>query len=297
MKNSILIAGLILLAASCSSESDVTVNNVEAGTAQVNVHVDNFSIEQEDIAGTRGLTRGTSAVADYAGVKAITLVFYKSDGSQECCTTQLRADDSNYDTFGEFSLSLPYGEYTMIVLGYGSEVPVTFSSKTSVAFGEEKSRETFVYTEDITISNSTAVDLSATLERINSRLVLRSTDGRPADLDAIRITFSKGGKGFNPMTGLATSDDGFVNTVTTSVAVGTTTSSITNFFLAGDEETMNVTIETLDADENVLFSHTVNNVPFKRNRATFLTGSMYSSGAFGGFSVSTDYLTAYEMDF
>ena len=296
MKNSILFAGLILLAASCSSESDVTVSNPEVGTAPVSVRVNNFTVEQ-GFPGTRGLTRTTSTVADYAGVKAITLAFYKSDGSQECCTTQLRADDSNYDTFGEFSLSLPYGEYTMIVLGYGSEVPIVLTSKTSVAFGEEKSRETFVYTQAVTVSNSTAVNLSATLERINSRLVLQSTDGRPADLDAIRITFSKGGKGFNPMTGLATSDDGFVNTVETSVDVGTTTSSITNFFLASDEETMNVTIETLDADENILFSQTVNDVPFKRNRATFLTGSMYSSATSAGFSVSTDYLTGHYMDF
>ena len=293
MKNSILIAGLILLAASCSKENDLTVKDIEEGSAPVTVRVDNFSVEQEDLMGTRA----TESVADYTGVKAITLAFYNGDGTQQYCTTQLRADATTYTTFGNFSLALPYGEYTMIVLGYGSELPIVLTSKTVAAFGEEKSRETFVYTQAVTVSSSTPLNLNATLNRINSRLVLQSTDGRPADLDAIRITFSKGGKGFNPMTGLATSDDGFVNTVTTSVAVGATTSSITNFFLAGDEETMNVTIETLDADENVLFSQTVNEVPFKRNRATFLTGSMYSAGTSAGFSVSTDYLTGHYMDF
>ena len=109
MKNSILFAGLVLLAASCSSESDVTVSNSEDATVPVSVRVNNFTVEQ-GLPGTRGLTRTVQSVADYAGVKAITLAFYKSDGSQECCTTQLRADDSNYDTFGEFSLALPYGE-------------------------------------------------------------------------------------------------------------------------------------------------------------------------------------------
>ena len=55
---------------------------------------------------------------------------------------------------------------------------------------------------------------------------------------------------------------------------------------------MNVTIETLDADENVLFTKTIENVPFKRNRITTLTGAMYSAASSAGsFQLNTEWIT------
>ena len=65
------------------------------------------------------------------------------------------------------------------------------------------------------------------------------------------------------------------------------------FFLNTDEQDIDVTIETLDADGNSLFSKTIQNVPFKRNRKTILTGAMYTNtGMAGSFQVNTDWLTS-----
>jgi hypothetical protein len=81
-------------------------------------------------------------------------------------------------------------------------------------------------------------------------------------------------------------------------AAGTTTNTGTYLFLAIDEQTMNVTIETLNADGAVLFSKTVNNVPFKRDRQTILTGPLYSNSgvSVGSFMVNNEWITAYNMD-
>ena len=63
-------------------------------------------------------------------------------------------------------------------------------------------------------------------------------------------------------------------------------------FLATDEENINVTIQVLDADDNVLFAHTVNNVPFKRNRKTTLRGNIFTAGtSSAGFQLETSWLT------
>lgn len=64
-------------------------------------------------------------------------------------------------------------------------------------------------------------------------------------------------------------------------------------FLCTDEQTMNVTIETLDPDGNTIYSKTVENVPFKRNRVTKLTGAMYTNPGVSasGFQVNTEWLT------
>ena len=75
-----------------------------------------------------------------------------------------------------------------------------------------------------------------------------------------------------------------------STAVGAPTTSSSAIFLATDKQTMNVTIEVLDASENVLFSKHVENVPFRRNRKTKLTGTLYSAPAAASFLLSTDWL-------
>ena len=81
------------------------------GVANVRIHVNDFTISQDNI------TKSTS-VADYSGVKAITLAFFKADGTEQYQVTQLRSDASTYTTFGDFDCTLPMGSYTMVVLGY-----------------------------------------------------------------------------------------------------------------------------------------------------------------------------------
>ena len=59
-----------------------------------------------------------------------------------------------------------------------------------------------------------------------------------------------------------------------------------------------MTIETLGEDGAVLFSKTVENVPFKRNRVTKLTGAMYTNNSVsGGFQVETEWLSDYNGTF
>ena len=61
---------------------------------------------------------------------------------------------------------------------------------------------------------------------------------------------------------------------------------------------MDVTIQTLDADDNVLFSKTVQNVPFQRNRVTKLTGAIYTnSSVSGAFQLETNWADQYEGTF
>ena len=297
MKQSILFAGMILLAASCSSESDVTVSTQEAGKALVNVRVDNFSIEQEEFAPARGATRATSTLADYDGVKAITLAFYS--GTEEVYkTTQLLADATTYTTFGVFSTPLSVGSYTMVVLGYGSTSEITLTSPTSAAYTSDKGRETFVAVQAVNITSTADLNLTATLSRVVTRLRVESTDNMPRNIAKVIISVSAGGLSFNPTSGLATVNTGFTNEITASSGFGRTAFFNTYFFLASDQQTMNVTINVLDASSNVLFSKVVNDVPMKRNRCTVLSGKLFSTDATAsGFTIDTDWIDDYNVDF
>jgi len=60
---------------------------------------------------------------------------------------------------------------------------------------------------------------------------------------------------------------------------------------------MDVTIETLDDDENVMFTKTVSDVPLKRNRQTTLSGAIYSSATSASIKINSDWLTLTNVDF
>ena len=287
-----IMAAVACVMSACSNEEslDPSVNPSDV-QAPVTVRVADFSVEQG------ALTRATS-VGDYTGVKFLTLAFYKSDGTEVYKVTHEKENMAEGQTFGEFSTSLAMGSYTMVVIGNGGTNAITLSSATSATYGEGRVRETFIATQDVNITSTSAMNLSATLNRIVTRLGLASTDNRPANVTKIRMTFSAGGKSFNPTTGLAIGNDGLTNTVEPTSAVGAATSVASQLFLASDEQTMNVTIETLDAGDNVVFSKTVNDVPFKRTRMTVLTGALYSASAtVGSFQVNSDWLGDYNMNF
>ena len=299
MKQKFFWAAFVLLAATgCSNESENMVNNaqMEETTAPVRVHVNNFAVEMGEFAGT---TRAAQDVGDYDGVKAITLAFYNGE-AEVYKHEQIKDAPEQGETFGEFSTTLPLGSYTMVVIArnYIAGDVFTLTSPTEAAY-TSTSRETFAYTQEVNITNGDAVELSATLNRIIAVLAVNSTDGRTADATNVRMTLSAGGKSFNPTTGLATVNTGFAITARISTAVGAVTKSGIYFFLATDEQTMDVTIETLNSEGNTIFSKTIQDVPFKRNRKTVLTGAMYTNDAVSAssFQLNTDWLTDYNANF
>ena len=296
------MAVVALVAASCSNESDVQVveNTIENNAlVPVTVRVDGFSVSQEDFSGG-ATTRAAQAAGDYSGVKSLTLAFYASNGTEAYKVTQLKGSLEEGETFGEFSLSLPMGSYTMVVLGYVlyDDDELTLTSPTQAEYTVGAPRETFAATQQVSVTSTTALNLTATLDRIVTCLQVISTDGRTANVSKVRMTFSAGGKQFSPTTGLATVNTGSVSTVGNSATVGSTSTSTGYVFLATDEQTMDVTIETLDADGNTIYSKTVENVPFKRNRVTKLTGKMYTnSSVSGAFQLETAWIDQYEDTF
>lgn len=301
MKAFFVLAGFVLLAAACSNECELTVveNNGEQTVAPVTVRVDDFSVTQEEIPSGGGMTRSVEEVADYASVKAMTLAFY-SEGKEVYKQTQLKDDHTTYITFGEFSCNLPVGSYTMVVVGrdhYNDDVFV-LTSPTEAGYTSERPRETFTKTQTVTIASATPVNFNVTLDRVNAQVQIISTDTRPEEAKTIKTTYSKGSKGFSPTSGLATDDNGFSVSINPNGAAGKAINLASNLFLSTDQETMTITIQTLDADGHVLVTKVVPNVPLQRNCKTVLTGTVFTGGSgSGAFRLETSWLTDISVDF
>ena len=283
MKKLFLVMAAGLLLASCSKKEGLTPVQPQ-GSANVNVHVDEFSISVDTIPNRDEIP---------TVVKAITLAFYNTDdGIEQYKVTQVRSDNTPSETFGEFNLSLPMGSYTMVVLGYGTleGCEMVLTSPVSATFTGGHALETFAATQTVDVVTTDDVDISATLNRIVSKLQVVSTDGKTSNASRMQMTLSGGSRSFSPTTGLATDNNGFVNSVNIGAAVGAHSTSTTFLFLATDEQTMTVTIDVLDSSEESISHKVVTNVPLQRNRVTKLTGSLYSAGGSTNFTVSTDWL-------
>ena len=126
---------------------------------------------------------------------------------------------------------------------------------------------------------------------------MESTDGKPADVKDIRFTLSNGATVFNPVTGLAATNTSFINIITPATAVGAITKLRATFFITAEEESLDIKAEVLDASGNILNTITAANVPFKRNRATFLTGECYSASESASFQAETTFLSDLKLTF
>ena len=295
----VIMAAMLLMATSCTSEQFEEVSIPEVSVTEkalVTVSVNGFSMEQQNFSRTRA-----SSVSTYEGVTALTLAFYQVDTGDEVYKhTQVRDDASTYTTaFGVFNCSLSIGNYTMVVVATGGTNTVTLTSPTSATYGEGRVRDTFAATQAVNITSSRALNLAATLDRMISALGVQSTDERPESVTKMRFTYSAGGKSFSPTSGLATSNGGFVDELVFSGDPNKTTFSGSYLFLAADVQTMNVTVETLDADDNVLFSKTFTDLEFQRNRVTKLTGAIYSTASVSAnsFLVNTDWIDFVNINF
>lgn len=295
----IALLGTVVTLSSCSEEAMDSEN--ETVYAPVSVQISDFSMSVNEFPNPSG-TRATESPASYLGVKALTLAFYASDGTEMYKTTQLKSDNTTFTTFGQFSCELPVGSYTLVVVGrdvFDGDV-FTLTSATVAAYTSEWPRETFAGTQNVTVTSANPLNLSITLNRINTMLIISSTDLLPAGVAKLRTTYSAGCKGFNPSTGLATNTNGF--SVTNNIPesrVGKTVSIANNAFLGTDDQTMDITLEALDAENNVLCTKIVENVPLKRNRQTTLQGHVFtpSTASQAAFTLETGWIEGNSVDF
>lgn len=303
MNAKLIIAGLSLLFAACSNESEqpiVVENPVEDSVTVVpiKVHVNEFTTTMTDFDEARVLTRGVDP-KDYDNLKAITLAFYDVDNKEVYKKTQVK-NDGSVISFNDFTAGLPIGHYTLLALGYfySNSDEFVLTSLTEAAFTSDKPRETFALSQDVTVASGNPLQLEITLKRLTPKLTIRSTDVRSASVKRMRTTYAKGGKRFNPTTGYALDDNGFAQTQSANTDDANLLKIASYPFLASESDNIDVTIEALDANDQVLFTKHIPAVPLKRNAETTISGPIFTtSSSTIGISLDTDWLPGYEVTF
>ncbi len=298
LKIGLLFAGSLLLFADCCHSADIDITGAEAAdSAEVLVRVRDFTVTHEPFP----MSRAAEAAEKYQNVGAITLAFYGSDSTLVYSATQAKADDTTYTRFGQFRCKLPVGNYTLVSIGRevksGDEFVLT--SPVRAGYTSARVRETFSVSQLVAIPDTVRKDVEVTLQRIVTMVRVFSTDECPAECTQIRTIYGAASKSFNPCSGLAIDADVF--SVTNNIPdnkVGQTVAIGSYAFLPADEQTMDITIQALDADSNVISSRVIPDVTLSRRQITKITGAIFSPSSSGfNILIDTDWLPDQEINF
>lgn len=233
-------------------------------------------------------TRGTVAIGDYFSRLAVQM--FDQDGNKvfDKVKTQTRDDDD----FGTLSVGVVAGTYTVVAVGHSSPVTPTIKSPEMVQFTAKdgvKNSDTFCYCGTVTIDEDhTSHELR--MNRMTAMVMFELTDETlPESYAGVRAEYTGGSANFNP-----TTSEGCTKSTQSELRDKNALYFFTFPYLS-DEGKLKITISALDADQNVLTTKTLPDVPVTRNRITHCQGTLFGDGDFTiyqtafGISVNTDW--------
>ena len=194
--------------------------------------------------------------------------------------------------YGNFTFRVAYGNYKVLALGYYYTDWAKVDTPTDIHFAEDKVPVTFYAWQDLEVSSATG-NVSITLLPAVARFVVTATAKLPQDVSQYRLTLNPTGINFDATRAIATQTGERVVTTDVSNKVGqTNTSTNCCLYLTAEELTqttsdINIVLDALSATGDVLYTHTFENVPFKRGYTTSYKGAFFGHDALS-FTLSTN---------
>ena len=217
-------------------------------------------------------TRGTVAIGDY--FSRLSVQMFDTDGNKLFPQSKTQTSDDN--DFGVISVGLTAGTYTVVAVGHSSPVTPTIKSTNLVQFTAKdgiKNSDTFCHYGQVTIDEDGGYH-ELRMNRMTAMITFTFTDeSMPATFAALKIDYSGGSANFNPSTsqGCTKSNQSELRDKSPQYAVFT-------FPYMSANGTLKITLNALDANQSVLTTKTLNDVPVTRNRITKCTGPLFSPG-------------------
>ena len=165
-------------------------------------------------------------------------------------------------------------------------------------------QDTFCVTLNVTIKPGVPFAAGMSLDRIISSFEIYLNDKVPEGAKMFKIVANTSGSAvsgnasFNPSTGLASTDRQYVKDVDISKGIGIAGNYIgLNMFLNADEEEIDITATAYNIDGQVIASHTLKDVPMKRNCLTVASGNFFTTGGSATLSFLTEWGTGHSMEY
>lgn len=235
------------------------------------------------------------ATATEAGVTRIALKVFDYDTN--AFVTRADKKKENDADFDHAKLKLRVGRYKLLAVAHEASdvsLPVAYIENfKSIWIKESKvPRAIYVVGEEVVVKDNASKSITINFgKRKSSTFIMKPTDTYPTDVKKVQVVvnpdhttaqspikFFTAGRSQEELT--------YVNTVTLPENGSFDGQEIkTNVLLfSGDEQKMKVIIKMLSADDKVLYTRTLNDVPFKMGRDTRAEGNFFDSSVTGGFN-------------
>ena len=219
-----------------------------------------------------------------------------ANGSEMTDLFMYDAVDGDYNQSQHLTPSMSAWDAPQMTLGYGSHNLQFVASRGTGAIEDDelhtitwtKPSDTFWASMPIEVSGGGEENISVVLQRVATRMRVTITDAVPAGTTQIVVTPAMWYYGIDYATGAACDPRSESRVIDIpSSYIGKTGMSASIFGMSdADEWTTDVTIEAKNADGDILGRVVLHDVPFKRNRTTEYSGSLFTNS--GTFSISID---------
>lgn len=288
MKN-ILIITLFLVLASCQQMAETEAESRSLAKLRLSATtLSQSEIGQWDSAVEKDVTiigEETHTRAASEAVSRMAFALLDEDGNK--IVSQEKSSGEN--GYLNFYAEVPPGTYRLIAFGHNGGGNVTIGADCSITPPGDKLTDSFLYSEELTLSETDERDKSITLNRCVAKFAINHTDEIPTGVSTIEIATNGTGSVLNAKTGLAAS----TGEQTTSISIpasaaGSKDNTFAIFvFLDSEEDIIDFTAKAKDANGNIIASHSFEDIPMEINMQTICTGVFFHADQ--DISVSVNY--------
>ena len=281
----------LFLFSSCQSGVDGTAAP-EEGQGTVTFSVTNYRQISFDDLSSSAATRATSSDAPSTLDHLLVAVFDAETGQQACSPIQHDYDNykSKPETYGQFSIVLPYGHYRVLALGYNGRRKCNVASLNHISWDDDFVPNTFLYCKEFTLDKDSNLDSEITLRHVVSAFRVTAEDAIPSELKKMRFSSTSGGTVLNALTGFTAQNTGrtWEIEVPTNYAGAQGVDFTVYLFLPANEINTSYTVQALGQNNSLLYEKLFNDVPLHINVLTMWQGNFFEESAEEGISLYWD---------
>lgn len=294
-----LFAGLCLMLvafASCQSGPDDA--STPEGQCTVTFSINNYrQISFDELSSSGSSRAGETIVMSLAN---LSVTVFDAETNERVTPTLIHKSTDYEDdaetakTFPQFSVTLPYGHYRVLVLGYNGTRECNIASLNHISWADDYVPNTFLCCEEFTLDKETSLDREVTLRRVVSAFRVTAEDAIPAGMKKMRFTSTVGGTVLDA-TGFTSQSNGRTSEISVPTSyIGKQGVDFTVYLFLPEEQTVgNYTVQALGQGDAVFCQKRFNNVPLRINYLTQWQGKAFEASddepsLQGGFNVKWD---------
>ena len=294
-----LFAGLCLMLASFTScQSGPDDASAPEGQCTVTFSINNYrQISFDELSSSGSSRAGETIVMSLAN---LSVTVFDAETNERVTPTLIHKSTDYEDdaetakTFPQFSVTLPYGHYRVLVLGYNGTRECNIASLNHISWADDYVPNTFLYCEEFTLDKETSLDREVTLRRVVSAFRVTAEDAIPTGMKKMRFTSTVGGT-VRDATGVTPQSNGRTSEISVPTSyIGKQGVDFTVYLFLPEEQTVgNYTVQALGQGDAVLCQKRFNNVPLRINYLTQWQGKAFEASddgpsLQGGFNVKWD---------